>query len=485
MLSLEGFACAASVVVGTAQGLFEATGRDGQKRARADDSIQRAIATATLFFLLPSPCLAEERAAGKKQKKDVQTSEPPATARDFASIARNAASGPAARFCWCWGFFHRAGAIVGRSPNTANGGPRQPDRWAISVVRLKKGMATCGRGTNGIQVDRTTTLCTPAGTMGPTVLAFPGCLPSLALEAAFDAYLQVASPPAGVAMACRRRWLAQHAPLASVPEFGRAARRFARAWPPKMPLHRVAGGIALATSWEGCDLGAPRLRGCGTLTLVGSCDCGGKNAAACDLVAGMQGQLGRLYVARVLGHGAAQDARCGALSDGDADADAQHVVALSRATPADVVDAVIVDHRRRRHTKEPTQSAVVLIEACDRYFVGMSVGDGAHRDDDMRRFVESVTEAKRHGIHVVATVSDATAAAAGAGFLRDAIDRFVLVVPDAGRCTDVARLFAPLTCHPLASLAALMTGVKRYDALVFEHAPVETVSAWMRRQVPR
>lgn len=344
-------------------------------------------------------------------------------------------------------------------------------------------MAACVRGTNGIQVDRATTLCTQTRATKSVGLAFPGCLPSLALEAAFDAYLRVASPPADVAMACRRRWLAQHASLASVPEFDRAARRFARAWPPKMPLRRVADGVALATSWEGCDLGAPRLQGRGTLTLVGSCNCGGKNAAACDLVAGMRGQLGRLYVARVLGHGAVQDVRCCMPTDSGGDADAQCIVALSRATPADVVDAVIVDHGRRRHSKEPSQSAVVLIEACDRYFVGATTGDVASQYDDMRRFVESVAEAKRHGVHVVATVSGVTAA--GADFLRDAIDRFVLVVPDAGRRADVARLFAPLACRPLATLAALMAAVERYDALVFERAPVETVSAWMRHRAPR
>lgn len=346
-------------------------------------------------------------------------------------------------------------------------------------------MAACARGTNGIQVDRTAAAHTQARATEPTGLPFPGCLPSLALEAAFDAYLRVASPPAGVAIACRRRWLAQHAPLASVPEFSRAARRFARAWPPKMPSRRVADGVALATPWEGCDLGAPRLQGRGTLTLVGSCDCGGKNAAACDLVAGMQGQLGRLYVARVLGHGTLQAVCRGAPTDGDGDADAQCIVALSRATPADVVDAAVVDHGRRRHTKEPTRSAAVFIEACDRYFVGAAAGDSARRDVDMCRFVDSVAEAKRHGVHVVATVSGATAAATGAGFLRGAIDRFVLVVPDASRRADVARLFAPLACCPLATLASLMATVERYDALVFERAPVETVSAWTRRRMPR
>ncbi|QBZ81659.1 hypothetical protein pclt_cds_1076 [Pandoravirus celtis] len=344
-------------------------------------------------------------------------------------------------------------------------------------------MTTCGRGTDRIRADTATTTHAPTKPPGPAAFAFPGCLPSLALEAVFDAYLWVASPPACVAMTCRRRWLAQHAPLASVPEFSRAARRFARVWPARAPLHRVAGGVALATSWEGCDLGAPRLRGCGTLTLVGSCDCGGKNAAACDLVAGMRGQLGRLYVARVSAHDASRGARYDALPDDD-DADAQcAVTCVSRATPADVVDAVVVKHKRRRRTEEPTESAVILIEACDRYFVGMAVGDVVPQNGGMCRFVESVAAAKHHGIHVVATTSGATAAAAR--LLSDAIDRLVLVVPDAGRRADVARLFAPLARHPPAALASLMAAVKRYDALVFERAPAETVSAWVRRHASR
>ncbi|AVK75479.1 hypothetical protein pqer_cds_1057 [Pandoravirus quercus] len=312
----------------------------------------------------------------------------------------------------------------------------------------------------------------------PAPLVFPRYLPSLVVEAVFDAYLQTASPPACVAIACRRRWLAQHTPLAGAPEFCRAARRFARKWLPIMPPARVVDGVALVTVWQGCDLGAPSLGGAGTLTLVGSRDCGGKNAAACGIVAGMRGQLDRLYVARILGHTRGSTC-CDILPDCEASV---HTATLLNDTAADVVDVAVADHKRAPFCQH--ESVAVLIEACDRYVDNNDVGPVDDRRRDLMRFADSVAAAKRCGIHVVATVSGASASIGGPHILRDGVDRFVLVVPDAGRRHDVAHLFAPLTHYPPSTLLALMAVVDRFDALVFERdeAPTDTVSVWVRRQ---
>lgn len=296
-------------------------------------------------------------------------------------------------------------------------------------------------------------------------------LPSLALEAVFDAYLEVASPRDEVSVARRRRWLAQHALLAFVPEFCRAARRFAQRRLPALPSR---DGAAVAP-WEGCDLGAPHLRGAGTLTVVGSRDCGGKNAAACDVVASMRGQLDRLYVARISPrpsaaagcHGAAAhlDCYCGV---------APMTTVLCCAAGSDAIDEVnaIVDGRRCRREGVPVESIAILIEACDRYFGR----NPAARDRDLARLLDGVAAAKRRGIHVVATTSGV--GDIGACPLVDATDRFVLVVPDVGRRDDVARLFAPLAhCLPHA-LAALMATAGRYDGFVFERG--SAVSLWAR-----
>ncbi|AJF96902.1 hypothetical protein TW95_gp0168 [Pandoravirus inopinatum] len=312
----------------------------------------------------------------------------------------------------------------------------------------------------------------------PTPLVFPRHLPSLVVEAVFDAYLQTASPPACVAMACRRRWLAQHTPLAGAPEFCRAARRFARKWLQMVPPTRIVNGVPLVTVWQGCDLCAPRLEGAGTLTLVGSRDCGGKNAAACDIVTGMQGQLDRLYVARLSGR-TRGSACCNILPDYGTSV---HTATLLHDTAADAVDAAVADHKRDPFCKHET--AAVLIEACDHYVDSGNADLADDRRRDVARFADSVAAAKRCGIHVVATVSGASASIGGLCLLRGAVDRFVLVVPDAGRRHDVAHLFAPLTHYPTSTLLALMAVADRYDALVFEHgeAPTETVSVWVRRQ---
>ncbi|AGO85512.1 hypothetical protein psal_cds_1210 [Pandoravirus salinus] len=315
-----------------------------------------------------------------------------------------------------------------------------------------------------------------------TTLAIAECLPSLVMEAIFDAYLQVASPPGCAAAACRRRWLARHAPLVGAPEFCRAARRFARVWLPRLPSVRTVCAVPLVSSWQGCDLGAPWLDGAGTLTLVGSRDCGGKNAAACDIVAGMRGQVDWLYVARILDRLAGRTC-CNVMPDCGASV---HTATLSGETAAKAVDAIVAAHThdpRRRH-----QSAAILIEACDRYMDGGNVQAADGRRDNVARFVDSIGAAKRCGIHVVATVSSALAFAGGLCLLRAAADRFVLVAPDAGRRLDVATLFAPLTGHPASTLLALMAVVDRYDAIVFERtvAPSsESVSAWVRRQKHR
>ncbi|AVK76474.1 hypothetical protein pneo_cds_867 [Pandoravirus neocaledonia] len=307
-------------------------------------------------------------------------------------------------------------------------------------------------------------------------------LPSLALEAIFKAYLDAAfAIDAGGADTCtahKRRWLALHAPLAVSPEFCLVARRFARAYLPARQRRRAAGVDVAA--WEGCDLGAPWSPSAyGTLTVVGSRDCGGKHAATCDVVRTMAGQYQSLYVVRSSASPCRlEPAACdGVLSV------AGTTAWMAVATDADVPDAVVrIVHRHRaeRASLNESKRGVILVAACGLYFAKQSIDPadcGAHR------LASAIDVAKRNGMHVVVAASGAVIESAD--FVA-AIDRLVLVAPGVDSRDALARLFAPAAARLPSALSSLMATVERYDALVFERRPGSSVvSVWTRTRAAR
>nr|UDO47049.1 hypothetical protein [Pandoravirus massiliensis] len=306
-------------------------------------------------------------------------------------------------------------------------------------------------------------------------------LPSLALEAIFDAYLNAAftvgaGDGADVCTAHKRRWLARHAPLAVVPEFCMAARRFARTHLPLRQRRRAAGIDVVA--WEGCDLGAPWApRARGTLTIVGSRDCGGKHAAACDVVRAMAGQYQTLYVVRA----SASPCRLGPAGCTDALPPAATIVWVAVASDADVAGAVadIVQRHRTEHVPiSGSRGGVILVAACGRYFAESPTG----ADAGVRRLVAAIDEAKCVGLHVVVAAGSSVV---GSDALVAGVDRLVLVVSGVDSRGALARIFAPAAARPPAVLASLMATVDRYDALVFEPRASDPVSVWTRRRAAR
>nr|UMO80275.1 hypothetical protein [Pandoravirus aubagnensis] len=306
-------------------------------------------------------------------------------------------------------------------------------------------------------------------------------LPSLALEAIFDAYLHAAfvtgADGTDTCTAHKRRWLARHAPLVVVPEFCLAARRFARTHLPSRQRRRAAGIDVVA--WEGCDLGAPWVPSVhGTLTLVGSRDCGGKHAAACDVVYAMAGQYQRLYVVR----SSTSPCRIEPAACNGALPPAGTTVWVAVAADSDVPDAIIGIVHRHRRTKATSHKGpnrgVILVAACGRYF--------AKRQTDVdcgaRCLASAIDVAKRNGLHVVVAASGAVAESEA---LVAAIDRFVLVASGVDSRGALARLFAPAAaCLPL-TLTSLMATIDRYDALVFERHSSDPISVWTRCRTAR
>lgn len=306
-------------------------------------------------------------------------------------------------------------------------------------------------------------------------------LPSLALEAIFDAYLRAAfannADGINTCTAHKRRWLARHAPLAVSPEFCLAARRFARVYLPPRQRRHVAGIDVMA--WEGCDLGAPWMPSVhGTLTLVGSRDCGGKHAAACDVVCAMAGQYQRLYVVR----SSASPCRLEPTACNGALPPAGTTVWVAVAADSDVPDAIIgIVHRHRRTEgtshKGPNRG-VVLVAACGRYFAQRQTD----ADCGTRRLASAIDLAKRSGLHVVVAASGA---AAESEALVASIDRFILVASGVDSRDALACVFAPAAaCLPL-TLTSLMATIDRYDALVFERHSNDVISVWTRCRTAR
>lgn len=300
-------------------------------------------------------------------------------------------------------------------------------------------------------------------------------LPSLALEIIFDAYLNAAfaigADGTGACTAHKRRWLARHAPLAVVPEFCLVARRFARVHLPQRRRCRAAGIDVVA--WEGCDLGAswsPSARG--TLTVVGSRDCGGKHAAACDVVRSMAGQYQRLYVVR----SSASPCRLEPAASDGVLPPAGTTVWMAVAADADVPDAVISIVHRHQAECAPVRGpsrGVILVAACGLYFADRST----NAKGGACRLASAIDMAKRNGLHLVVAASGAVAESDA---LVATIDRFVLVASGVDSRGALARLFAPAAACTPATLASLVATIERYDALVFERHSADPVSVWAR-----